>query len=106
MLTALPKVMTVSVRDDAAKPLVSMRMADTEVRYAQFRIEQPAKSSDMICDGVDCTVSFADARAIIDGMKAGRQAAIHLFTNNGQVAQVRLSAVGFAEAIARTRPNP
>ena len=82
-----------------------MRLADTEVRYAQVRLDQPTKSSDMVCDGVDCTMSFADARATIDGMKAGRRVAILLFTNNGQLVQVGLSSTGFAEAVARTRPN-
>jgi invasion protein IalB len=105
MMVVASKTFTVSVRDDPAKPLVSMKLSDTEVRYAQLRLDRPVKMNDMICDGVDCTMSYADARATIEALKSGRQAAILLFTNNGQVLQVGISTDGFAEAVARTRPQ-
>ncbi|MSO71702.1 MAG: hypothetical protein EXQ88_06815 [Alphaproteobacteria bacterium] len=105
MLMVSPKTFSVSLRDDPAKPLVSMKLTDTEVRYAQFRLDQQAKMNDMICDGVDCTMSFADARSTLDALKAGRRASILLFTNTGQVVQVGISTDGLSEAVARTRPK-
>jgi invasion protein IalB len=105
MLMVAPKTFSVSLRDDPAKPLVSMKLTDTEVRYARFRLDQPIKMNDMICDGVDCSMSFVDARDTIDGLKAGRRAAILLFTNDGQVVQVGISTDGLADAIERTRPK-
>ena len=105
MLLGTPSTMVATVQDNVEKPKVTIQVNATEVRYAQLKLENPDVIAELICGEVDCTMSFADARATIDGITAGRTATLLLFTNIGQIVQIRLPSAGFAEAVARTRPN-
>ncbi len=105
MFAAPAKTMTATIRDDAQKPLVTIEVNDTEVRYAQMRIDRVTKTAELVCGEKECGMGYADARATIDALKSGLGATVMLFTNNGQVVQVRLPTAGFGAAAARTRTN-
>ncbi len=95
----------VSVGTDDEKPTVALQVSDAEVRYAQLLVRDAPAPAELICEALQCAMSYDDARMVIEQFQTADSAQVRLFTGSGATVMVRLSLSGFNEAYAAARGN-